>query len=324
MIDEKPKYTVDSSKTIVRRQCRPWLDPILMGEAKILVEVKLDRPFPQRVALEDEDGTVSMVTVIYSWLPSKCPKCGQLGHKATRCLGLPPVPVSKDLNTNESSESRPLQCLPVAGSKLQDVHSDPSPLTEASKSSVDISIDSQGCILLDQETNDLMPSNIPTKALVNNIGVNVESPLRHSALMETETIPLLGGLGNNSKQLSDVKGSNRFANLALMEEELASDDISSPSHTLLPATVTTTPFVFNSPVPSSPSSLSDGLVSQVEKDDFGTSFVAATSNSSDMAQRSRVGRCLKPSQKLKDMEWFTIGKKGRRGRGSAAAGRLTH
>ncbi|KAG2306015.1 hypothetical protein Bca52824_025763 [Brassica carinata] len=136
--------------------------------------------------------------------------------------------------------------------------------------------------------------------------------------------PKLGGLGNNSKQLSDVKGSNRFANLALMEEELASDDISSPSHTLLPATVTTTPFVFNSPVPSSPSSLSDGLVSQVEKDDFGTSFVAATSNSSDMAQRSRVGRCLKPSQKLKDMEWFTIGKKGRRGRGSAAAGRLTH
>ncbi|KAG2317699.1 hypothetical protein Bca52824_020821 [Brassica carinata] len=82
-------------------------------------------------------------------------------------------------------------------------------------------------------------------------------------------------------------------------------------------------FCFNSPVPSSPSSLSDGLVSQVEKDDFGTSFVAATSNSSDMA-KDLVGRCLKPSQKLKDMEWFTIGKKGRRGRGSAAAGRLTH
>ncbi|KAL0725378.1 hypothetical protein Bca4012_039977 [Brassica carinata] len=292
-------------------------------------------------------------------------------RRQTTCAGTLRPPSSKD-------NAGP------AAPRASDVHSDPSPLTEASKSSVDISIDSQGCILLDQETNDLMPSNIPTKALVNNIGVNVESPLRHSALMETETIPLvssqnstctiaptsevlylsetallspiaglnetfttstivsstlstplhftaavdlepkLGGLGNNSKQLSDVKGSNRFANLALMEEELASDDISSPSHTLLPATVTTTPFVFNSPVPSSPSSLSDGLVSQVEKDDFGTSFVAATSNSSDMAQRSRVGRCLKPSQKLKDMEWFTIGKKGRRGRGSAAAGRLTH
>ncbi|KAG2317698.1 hypothetical protein Bca52824_020820 [Brassica carinata] len=100
---------------------------------------------------------------------SQWPSLATASHSDQRRL-------SKDLNTNESSESRPLQCLPVAGSKLQDVHSDPSPLTEASKSSVDISIDSQGCILLDQETNDLMPSNIPTKALVNNIGVNVESP----------------------------------------------------------------------------------------------------------------------------------------------------
>lgn len=80
-----------------------------MGEAKILVEVKLDRPFPQRVALKDEDGSMSMVTVIYSWLPSKCPKCGQLGHKATRCLGLPPVPVSKVLHTAEFSKTRPPQ-----------------------------------------------------------------------------------------------------------------------------------------------------------------------------------------------------------------------
>ncbi|KAJ4909075.1 Uncharacterized protein Rs2_03696 [Raphanus sativus] len=109
-----------------------------------------------------------------------------------------------------------------------------------------------------------------------------------------------------------------------MEEELASDDVSSPSHTLLPINDITTPFVFNSSVPSSPYSLSDALVSQVAKDEFGSSFVASTSNSSDMAQRSRVGRCLKPSQKLKDMECFTIDKKGRRGRGSAAAGRLTH
>ncbi|RID45286.1 hypothetical protein BRARA_I02028 [Brassica rapa] len=30
-----------------------------------------------------------------------------------------------------------------------------------------------------------------------------------------------------------------------------------------------------------------------------------------MTQRSR---CLKPSQKLKDMEWCTISRKGRRGR----------
>ncbi|ESQ51512.1 hypothetical protein EUTSA_v10017861mg [Eutrema salsugineum] len=50
---------------------KPRLDPILMGEAKILVEVEL---------------TLSMVDVEYAWLPSKCSKCGRLGHKIKRCL----------------------------------------------------------------------------------------------------------------------------------------------------------------------------------------------------------------------------------------------
>lgn len=47
---------------------RPRLDPIFMGEAKVHVEVRLDRPFPQRAALEDEDGSVFVVPVIYSCL----------------------------------------------------------------------------------------------------------------------------------------------------------------------------------------------------------------------------------------------------------------
>ncbi|CAN6832061.1 unnamed protein product, partial [Brassica oleracea] len=88
---------------------KPWLDPTLMGEAKILVEVKLDRPFAQRVAIEDESGSVSMVDVVYSWLPSKCARCGQLGHKASRCLGQPldptrstktSSPVSRDVESS--------------------------------------------------------------------------------------------------------------------------------------------------------------------------------------------------------------------------------
>ncbi|CAN7136902.1 unnamed protein product, partial [Brassica rapa subsp. narinosa] len=43
---------------------RPRLDPIFMGEAKVHVEVRLDRPFPQRAALEDEDGSVFVVPTI--------------------------------------------------------------------------------------------------------------------------------------------------------------------------------------------------------------------------------------------------------------------
>ena len=49
------------------------LDPILMGEAKILVEVKLGRPFPQRVALEEEDGSIYGHRYILLAPISKCP-----------------------------------------------------------------------------------------------------------------------------------------------------------------------------------------------------------------------------------------------------------
>lgn len=62
---------------------KQWFDPTLIGEAKILVEIKLDKPFPQRMAIEDESGVVSMVDVLYTWLPSKLARCGQLGHKAS-------------------------------------------------------------------------------------------------------------------------------------------------------------------------------------------------------------------------------------------------
>ncbi|KAL0669012.1 hypothetical protein Bca4012_031716 [Brassica carinata] len=70
---------------------KPWPGPTQMGEAKILVEVKINKPFPSKVAIEDESGSITMVDVLYSWLPSKCSNCGILGHKASCCLGkLPP------------------------------------------------------------------------------------------------------------------------------------------------------------------------------------------------------------------------------------------
>ena len=65
---------------------KPRLDPTLMGEAKILVEVELDKQFPQKIALNDKRGTISLVDVEYSWIPTMCGKCGHLGHKDSRCL----------------------------------------------------------------------------------------------------------------------------------------------------------------------------------------------------------------------------------------------
>lgn len=54
-----------------------------MEKAKILVEVKLDKPFPQRVALTNISDSITMMEVLYSWLPSTCSGSGQLRHKAS-------------------------------------------------------------------------------------------------------------------------------------------------------------------------------------------------------------------------------------------------
>lgn len=60
---------------------KPLLDPTFMGEAKLMVEVELDKAFPPRIASADKQGNVSMVSVEYSWIPNKCEKCGHFGHK---------------------------------------------------------------------------------------------------------------------------------------------------------------------------------------------------------------------------------------------------
>lgn len=67
---------------------KPWLDPTMLGEAKVLVEIEFDKPFPQKIAAWDKQGNYSMIDVEYTWLPSKCEKCGHLGHKAKRCLSI--------------------------------------------------------------------------------------------------------------------------------------------------------------------------------------------------------------------------------------------
>ncbi|CAN6999562.1 unnamed protein product, partial [Brassica rapa subsp. trilocularis] len=65
---------------------KPRLDPTSMGEAKVLVEMALDRDFPKLIALDDKQGSIFLVDVEYMWIPSTCERCGRLGHKAKRCL----------------------------------------------------------------------------------------------------------------------------------------------------------------------------------------------------------------------------------------------
>ncbi|ESQ55342.1 hypothetical protein EUTSA_v10026463mg [Eutrema salsugineum] len=81
---------------------KPRLDLILMGKANILVEVELSKAFPSRTAADDINGVISMVDVEYAWLPSKCSRCGQLGHKVKRCLQEENGPRVVDNTTKET------------------------------------------------------------------------------------------------------------------------------------------------------------------------------------------------------------------------------
>ena len=94
---------------------KPWLDP-----TKILVQVKLNKAFPSKVPIKNESGSITMVDVLYSWLPSKCSNCGLLGHKASRCLGkLPPRQQDKpstnaDIASDDVSLSKPSPTFPLS------------------------------------------------------------------------------------------------------------------------------------------------------------------------------------------------------------------
>lgn len=48
------------------------LHPTNMGEAKVLVEMELDRYFSKLIALDDKHSSIFLVNVEYTWIPSTC------------------------------------------------------------------------------------------------------------------------------------------------------------------------------------------------------------------------------------------------------------
>ncbi|KAF8065680.1 hypothetical protein N665_1165s0009 [Sinapis alba] len=308
-----------------------------MGEAKILVEVKLDRPFPQRVALEDESGSISMVSVIYSWLPSVCPKCGQLGHKAPRCLGLPPVPISKvpqistpkenpgsssfdsqgcilldhegsGLATNENSEigepSR--EVTTVTSTSVVTVNTPTDPLTEkvhVSCTSLETAQVTHVTVATDEK--ELPPSTemsvSPNEEICEKLDVTepVDSSTQSAPPTPeapsgkfVENVDIVVDNSNSSPSFVPFAHDNLFAVL----DNVANEPSSVPPAMELAISNSPLPFTFASH-DSSPIHPRDPFV-----DDEST-------------LKSRGGRPLKPSQRLKEMEWFTVTGKEKRGRG---------
>lgn len=57
---------------------KPRFDLTQMGEAKTLIEVELDKPFPKLIACDDKQGNIYLVEVEYIWIPSTYVSCRNL------------------------------------------------------------------------------------------------------------------------------------------------------------------------------------------------------------------------------------------------------
>lgn len=231
---------------------KPRLDPIHMGEAKILVEVELSKAFPARIAATDTTGFISMVDVEYAWLPTSCSRCGQLGHKVKRCLQSDNDEVKNGFEkesiapiSDQSLAKQSLALVHVTASNIEDVHT-PSASVDNNSDPIESSIPS-GMEVSPSNTLPADPVNpneddlhsLATISILENMCMSptvicinepMESPILESAQkLSSVTTHIANTIStvqrNGSRTAEPDFGSNKFALLFCAEEEEDSSDV---------------------------------------------------------------------------------------------------
>ncbi|CAN6860757.1 unnamed protein product [Brassica oleracea var. botrytis] len=269
---------------------KPHLDPTLMGEAKILVEVELDKPFPKLIALDDKQGNIFLVEVEYSWIPTACDRCGALGHKEKMCLQLPnprdAAPVTKEpLDSNEE--------IPVV---------DIVTLVQNSANTLVDHLDRKSCSPSAHQAHETLgESSIATPSEVAIATPFTESHEVHStSCSEIDvTIPTLAeaSVALSYSPIMEVIPSQSI--ISKDPESFINEQqiVHTAQHTHIPQQFYREP---ETPI-------------TYEK---GSGFEVVGASSS--YNTTRGGRAIKPTQKMQEMEWTNVGgrgKKGHRGRG---------
>ncbi|CAA7043759.1 unnamed protein product [Microthlaspi erraticum] len=280
---------------------KPRLDPNFTGEAKILVEVELSKAFLPKIAANDENGFISMVDVEYAWLPSKCTRCDELGHKVKRCLKA----VSKVVDNKATETHSKVTTVVTAATipKSVQINSTPNAGVEVTTSNSLVNISNESNFV-DPTSDDLismatisilesMSASIahpPTIITINDtvetptaetpiitISDTIETPMVESAQILQDIATTIAQDHSTSQKESSTLvepdlGSNKFASLASPEEE----EVSMYSDDDLDALDLTTPY----------------------------------------GKRILRDRPVKPSTKAKEMHWQIMG----RGRGNGGRG----
>ncbi|XP_018448228.1 uncharacterized protein LOC108819674 [Raphanus sativus] len=280
---------------------KPRLDPTTLGEAKLLVEVELDKPFPKQIALDDKQGNIFLVDVEYTRIPSICGRCGHLGHKEKRCL-LPAVQNVETTSVEKIVSNEASEVEPEREQAQSNVASDQVEVQmENSEASLVVAEKAKGDQIIEPTTE------AEIEQLQSQKSVELKALSTPSNLPTHSKVTI--AIGSNSHSTSPpLSGTVPDPAQTIIMEEIPSPIIVSETRLELG----NNPLAFiRTPTHGSPFHYQTELNVQDDGDGF---MSDATAN----LNMSRGGRPIKPLQKYQDMEWNTIrgkGKRGRRGRG---------
>ncbi|KAF8083785.1 hypothetical protein N665_0751s0003 [Sinapis alba] len=276
---------------------KPRLDPTSMGEVKILVEVELDKAFPKMIALNDKQGNIFLVEVEYTWIPSMCAKCllppntaSTINNKNSLKVSDEILVVDIDQVVNEHSQS----FLEKQNQVLQGSYSDE---------------------LNPTQTKNLQPIfATPTKEACTNFGSNQSKKTQDNPVgilpIVSQTITqevTLFAASNSCNSFSPLAGEKSAPLQSLTMEEVPSNIIVSDS-----LQASSDDHLICSPNAKTPENQHPDH--NTMSYDHPTVFVA-NGDSSTSFSLTRGGRSIKPTQKFQDMEWHTVGGRGKRDRG---------
>ncbi|CAN7062243.1 unnamed protein product [Brassica oleracea var. botrytis] len=280
------------------------LDPTCLGEAKLLVEVELDKPFPKQIALDDKQGNIFLVDVEYTWIPSVCGRCGHLGHKEKRCL----LPAATPIVETDSKEELPAEILRGEEEMVQARLTAPS---------------DQVVLLLENSAENLLTpkKSEPTAGTLEITNKTVNENLQSLEDLDPEDLSTPVNNSTHSKVTIATGSSSHFTSSPLAVTHTA------PTHTTIMEEIPSPIIVFEAKSALADNSLASShslihgspsynqIDQPLEQDDEDGSMGEATAD----LNMSRGGKPIKPLQKFQDMEWKTVrgrGKCGRRGRGN--------
>ncbi|CAN7045213.1 unnamed protein product [Brassica rapa subsp. trilocularis] len=288
--------------------------------------MELDKDFPKLIALDDKQGSIFLVNVDYTWIPSMCERCGNLGHKAKRCLlTSKPLHDTNLMSTKDGSKD----VIPVVDIDpiLKQREKDPSTEAFSQKNSMangtcltstptsEAPLSQVTHVVSSTEINPHLPSGseIVPPLLIFSTDISMEcqdtSPARcitHSLTSQPqqENTTALTNLSNTLSPLVDSQSAPTSTNFMESSPSNIINNIVQKPLVVDPLTTTPQAGAFESP--SCFTVL--GVVDEAEMEQI-SSF-----------SLTRGGRETKPPIKYQDLEWKTVhgrGKHGRRGRGSS-------